>query len=332
MKEIKVVQYGIGPIGIKIIQNLSQRKNIKITGAIDIDSSKIGKDIGIISELEYETGVKISNDSKNILKNSSADVVVLTTSSSIEKIKPQLMEIISYGINIVSTCEELTFPWITNHELSKEIDEAAKANNVSVLSTGVNPGFLMDFLPSALTSMCNCVEKIEVDRIQNAEFRRIPFQNKIGAGLSLEEFKVKEKTGSLRHVGLTESIHFIASKLGWTLDKTEDIIEPVIAEEDFNKNQISIKKGNILGVRQTGKGFKNNNEVIILNFVASIGQPFPEDKITIKGIPDIEMRIKDGINGDIATCAITANAVQYIINAKPGLRTMADIEPISCLR
>lgn len=332
MKEIKVVQYGVGPIGIKIIQNLIERKNIKIAGAIDIDENKIGKDIGKICDLGFETGILISNNSENVLKNSSADVAVLTTASSLEKIKPQIMEIISHGINVVSTCEELTFPWITNPELSKEIDEAAKNYNVSVLSTGVNPGFVMDFLPSTLTSVCNCVKKIKVDRIQNAEFRRIPFQNKIGAGLSLEDFNKKVEDKSLRHVGLTESMHLIASKLGWNLDKTEDIIEPVIAEEDFNKNQISIGKGKILGVKQTGRGFMDNEEVITLNFIASIGQLFPEDKITIEGIPNIEMTIKNGINGDIATCAIAANAVQFICDAKPGLRTMADIEPISCLR
>lgn len=329
MKKINIVQYGIGPIGIKILQNLVKKNNINIVGAIDIDPNKVGKDIGQIADLGKDINVKISNDSVSILKNSSANVVLLTTFSSLEKIKPQLMEIISNGINVVSTCEELTFPWITNPAIAKEIDEAAKANNVAVLSTGVNPGFLMDFLPVILTSVCNDVKKIEVERIQNAEYRRIPFQKKIGAGLSLDDFNKKIDDGTLRHVGLIESIHLIASKLGWNLDKTEDIIEPVIANENFDKSRIFIEKGNALGVKQTGHGYKNNEEIISLNFIASIGQLQPRDRIVITGTPNIDMTVKDGINGDIATCAIAANAVKIIVKAKPGLRTMADIEPIS---
>lgn len=323
-KKINVLQYGIGPIGAKITNFILDRENINIVGAVDIDPKKIGRDLGEVAGLNKKLGVTVSGNIEEELSRPNIDVVVLTTASSLDKIKPQLSEIIAHRLNVVSTCEELTYPWKTDPSFSNEIDKAAKMNKVSVLSTGVNPGFLMDFLPSALTAVCKDVETVLVERIQNAQFRRIPFQRKIGAGLTPAEFQKKIEDGSLRHVGLTESMHMIAGKLGWELDKTEDIIEPVIAEEKTAAGEIVIEEGNALGVKQTGRGFSKGNEIITLNFIAAVGQSSPRDRIFIKGTPDIDMTIKDGVNGDIATCAITVNAIEAVMHAEPGLRTMID--------
>ena len=183
----------------------------------------------------------------------------------------------------------------------------------------------MDSLPLFLTSVCQSVESIFVTRYQNAAYRRIPFQKKIGAGLTLTEFENKKKEGTLRHVGLTESMQFIAAELGWELDKIEDSISPVIASEDINVNGSQVIKGFASGVCQIGKGYIDGEVKVILTFQAAIGEGESYDEIEIKGSPNIKSRIADGVNGDIATCAITINATKQILNAKPGLRTMADI-------
>jgi len=329
-KQIKVVQYGLGPIGLQITKYLLERKLFKIVGAIDIDAQKVDKDLGTVAGLNKKLGVKISSDADKVLKGSRADIVVLTTTSSLKKIKPQLMQIISHGKNIVSTCEELVYPWQTHSKIANEIDIAASQKSVSVLSTGVNPGFLMDFLPMAVTAVCKDVHSVTIERFQNAKYRRIPFQQKIGAGLTIAQFNKKKKEGTLRHVGLTESVHLIAARLGWELDKTQDIIGPVIAKKNISTGKIKITKGNALGVQQTGLGIKNGEEKIKLLFRAAIGEKSPRDRIVLDSVPPIDMTIKNGVNGDVATCAITMNAIPVVVNAKPGLRTMADIEPISC--
>ena len=329
-KKIRVIQYGLGPIGLKVTKYISERQSIEIVGAVDIDKEKVGKDLGVLAGLNKNLNVIISDDAKKVFQNTKADAVILTTTSSLEKIKPQVLEILSYGLNIISTCEELMYPWLTNSSIANEINETAVKNNASVLATGVNPGFLMDFLPMSLTALCKDVKKVTVERIQNAQYRRIPFQKKIGAGLTPNQFQKKKEEGTLRHVGLTESVNLIASRLGWKLDSTEDIIEPVIAENNITAGELKIEKGNALGVKQIGKGMKNGEEVISLIFVAAVGQPEPRDRVIIDGDPKIDTTIKDGINGDIATCAITVNSIPTVVNAKPGLRTMADIEPVSC--
>jgi 4-hydroxy-tetrahydrodipicolinate reductase len=254
---------------------------------------------------------------------------VLTTTSSLEKARPQILEILSYGLPIVSTCEELSYPWDTSPQLSREIDRAAKEHGVAVLGTGVNPGFLMDLLPIVLTGICQQVKAVTVERIQNAQFRRIPFQRKIGAGLTVEQFQQKVKEGTLRHVGLTESMEMIASRMGWKLDRSEDIIEPVIATRRVEAGELAIEPGMALGVSQMGHGYMQGKEVVTLIFRATIGEPEPRDRVRIEGVPVVESVVPGGINGDVATCAITVNAIPVVMRARPGLRTMADIEPIT---
>ncbi|MCX7615754.1 MAG: hypothetical protein N2Z65_08375, partial [Clostridiales bacterium] len=169
--------------------------------------------------------------------------------------------------------------------------------------------------------------QVTVERIQDATFRRIPFQKKIGAGLTVSEFHDKVKEGVLRHVGLTESMHMIASSMGWKLDSTEDAITPIIAEKQIKTGTMVIEPGKVLGVQQIGQGLMNGKEVVSLIFRASIGEQNVRDRIIIDGTPTIDSIVKDGINGDVGTCAILVNAIPAVVDAPPGLRTMVDVFP-----
>lgn len=324
-KPIRAILVGAGPLGINLYKQALQRNDILITHVVDIDPALEGRDMGDYAGID-KTNVFIQNSHKNI---EGAEVAILATVSDLAGIGPQLIALIETGFPVVTTCEEMFFPWGNSEEWCVKIDEAAKAKNVAVLGTGVNPGFLMDALPMMLTGVCNVVDRIEVRRYQDAQFRRIPFQKKIGAGLSVEEFEKKKNAGVLRHVGLTESMHFIAHQLNWHLDRTEDKIEPVIAEKNFESEALHIISGYISGIRQTGRGFVDGEEKIKLTFEASVGEPESYDEIEIFGTPHIRSRIMGGVHGDIATCSIILNACRSILRAAPGLRTMADIPMIT---
>lgn len=323
-----VCQIGLGPIGLKTTAILAERSNLKIKSAVDIDKSKRGKDLGTLAGLG-ELGVKITDSLEEALGRDKVDIVVLTTCSKVEQIYPQLQKIVPYGVNVVTTCEELSYSWVTKPDISSKVNELAKAHGVSILATGVNPGFLMDYLPLALSGVCKGVESVTVERIQDATPRRIPFQKKIGAGLTAAEFDEKVKAGIIKHVGLTESMHMIASKMGWVLDRTEEDISPIMADSDRTTPGVSVTKGNVAGVQQIGKGIVGGVERISMIFRASIGEKDPRDSVDIKGTPNVHSVIPGGINGDIATCAIIVNAIPVVVEARAGLRTMSDIETIA---
>jgi 4-hydroxy-tetrahydrodipicolinate reductase len=328
-KKIRIAQMGLGPIGNKVTQFLAEKANFEIAGAIDTDPAKAGQDIGVLAG-QPALGVKVTPDLKQVLGGGNVDVVLLTTTSGLAAAHEQLLQILPYRVSVVSSCEELSYPWLTNPALAASIDAAARQNQVAVLATGVNPGFLMDFLPVVISGVCREVRQVTVERIQDAAFRRLPFQQKIGAGLTVQAFHEKVKEGSLRHVGLTESMHMIASALGWKLDKTGEAISPIIAEREVRSAGMTVKPGYVLGVQQLGRGMVNGTEAISMVFRAAIGEPDARDRVVIEGTPKIDICIKGGVNGDVATCAILANSIVPVLHAAPGLRTMLDIAPPRC--
>jgi hypothetical protein len=325
---INTVHVGIGPLGQKVLRYAVERGCFNIVGAVDSDPEKAGKDLGQLCSIE-PLGITIRNNLADAIKGQSVDVALVTTVSSIVALESQVAEIANAKLNIVSTCEELFYPWKTNPEVAQRIDEICRSNDVACVGTGVNPGYLMDLLPTVLSGLCQNVRKVEVWRVQDSSVRRIPFQQKIGAGLTLEQFEAKRKASTLRHVGLPESVDFIAERLGFKLDKSTESLEPVIAESQIDTGYKPISKGMACGVQQVGRGFVGDREVITLNFRAAVGEPESYDQVHIDGEPEIKSRIAGGVNGDIATCAITLNAVRSILQAGPGLKTMAQIPPIA---
>ncbi len=323
---ITALQIGLGPLGQQIGMYISEKTNICTTAAVDINKQLEGTDFGKLLN-GSPSSVVIENSVEKALQKlkEKPDVAIITTVSSIKKLESQIEEVAKHGIPIVSTCEELSFPWEEHPESSKNIEAICKKYNVACLGTGVNPGFLMDYLPSVLSSVCKNIDSILVERIQDATPRRIPFQKKIGAGLDLEAFKAKEAEGTLRHVGLKESVYFLAKSLGFELDKVTEDLTPVIAESDLKTPSMEIQKGDARGVQQISHGYQNGGCKIEMHFKAAVGEPRSYDKITVKGIPSFTSEIDTGINGDIATCAITINAVKSILKATPGLHTMATI-------
>lgn len=328
-KPIRIVQIGLGPVGQMLTPYLAERTGLEIVGAVDIDPEKTGRDLGELCGGLQRLGVEITADLDAALK-AGADVAVITTVSELEALHPLLEQVLSRGVDVVSTCEELSYPWQTRPGLAQKIDDLARSHDVSALGTGVNPGFLMDFLPAAATAVCRRVERIRIERVQDASFRRLPFRQKIGAGLSAEEFEERAAGGKIRHVGLTESMQMVAARLGWRLDRTEDVVQPVVAQKQIEGDGWTVSAGRAAGVLQTGRGFVEGEEVLTLIFRAAVGEGQPHDSIHIQGIPEVNLTIPGGINGDVATCAIVANAVPAVLAAPPGLRTMADIPPVTC--
>ena len=210
LKKIKVVQYGLGPIGLGIVEVLLSRPWVQLVGAIDIDKTKVGKDVGQFLQNPRQIGVTISDQVRNVLRNVAPDIVTHATSSYMQTVLPQIIEIVEQNASVLSTAEELSYPFVKHPDLAKEIDERAKEKKVVVLGTGVNPGFLLDTLAVALSGVCQTVNSIRAERVVDASGRRLPLQKKIGAGLSQEEFERKVGEGTIKHVGLPESVGLIA--------------------------------------------------------------------------------------------------------------------------
>lgn len=325
--EIKIVFFGLGPMGARIASLILKKRGIRIVGAIDIAKELVGKNLGKILKSDKKLGVAVTDNPKELLSRVKPDIALITTKPHLNEIYPQLMTCVKAGVNVISTCEELCYPYAKNAKIAKEIDEAAKKHGVAVLGTGINPGYLMDTLPIALTAVCQRVESIRVTRMMDSSKRRIPYQKKIGTGLTPKQFRkmIAEKkiTG---HVGLYESIAMIAAALGWKLDYIKEFPpEPVIAMRKIVTSYTTIKAGYVAGLKSIAHGIKDQTLVIVLEFISHAEVKDEYDSILIRGVPDVSERIIGGVQGDLGTAAIIVNMIPHVLNSRPGLVAMKDL-------
>jgi len=322
----RILHVGVGPLGQRILAELRSRELGQIVAAVDSSPSISGRALADLvptadPRLRVLPGLAAFSDWDRV------DGAIVATASDLPSCADTFRTLLRQGKAVVSTCEELVYPWLRHVALAEELDDLAKRHGGRLLGTGVNPGFLMDMLPVTMTAVCREVRSIACYRVQDAAPRRVPFQKKIGAGLSPDTFWKRVHDGSLRHVGLGESLHFIAHCTGLKVERWEENIEPVLADRELVCALGEIARGAVSGVRQVARGYSDEREVLRLEFQAAIGQKDPHDRVVIHGDPDIDVQIPGGVHGDTATCAIILNALPRIMAAPPGLHTMATIPP-----
>jgi hypothetical protein len=323
-QRIRVIQYGLGPIGSAVARHVVERAGLDLVGGVDIDPAKVGQDVGQVIGLDRPLGFAVAEKLEMALATSEADVAIHTTSSYFDLFKPQIIELLEAGLDIVSTAEELSFPWLAHPEEAAEIDAVARQAGKTVLGTGVNPGFIMDVLPLGLTAICQRVDHVEVTRIINASTRRGPFQAKIGSGMTVHDFEARMAAGRMGHVGLPESIGMVFHTLGRELIRYESSVEPVVADRPIKTEYFEVQPGYVRGLRQVAHGYAPEGEFVHLTFVAALEAEAEGDTVKITGQPNLEVKLT-GTNGDIATVAIAVNGIRRAVEARPGLITMRDL-------
>ncbi len=324
-KKIRVIQYGVGPIGAAIVKLLRQKNAVQVIGAIDTDPAKSGRDLGeVVGATDAPWGVPVMADSAAML-GKSADLVVHSTSSSLPAVMDQLLECLAAESCIVSTCEELSYPFRKYPELSRKLDEEAKTWGVALVGTGVNPGFVMDKLAITLSSVSQRIEHAKSIRVVDAGKRRLPLQKKIGAGMSVEEFRGQVAAGVIKHHGLPESIAMVADALGFDVDEITETIDPFVASELVKTEFLEVAAGQAAGVHQIARGLVKGEEKIYMELQMYVGARDPHDTIELTGTPSLKLTIPGGTHGDLATAAVVVNSIPSILAAQAGLRTTRDL-------
>jgi 2,4-diaminopentanoate dehydrogenase len=329
MAKLKVISFGLGPIGSSIAKLAFARKNsLEVIGAVDANPAFEGKDLSEFTGDTAPTGVKIKKSAGKLYKE--ADVVLHATSSFLSAAEAQLMEFCENGVDVVSTCEELSYPWMAHKESATRLDRAAKDHGVTLLGTGVNPGFVLDVLAITLSGVCASVSEVNATRILDATKRRVPFQKKVGIGLSTAEFDDNVRTGKFGHIGLPESMAMVCDSLGSPLDKIDQKISAKLAESTVKTEHFgSVAPGKVIGLVQDGQGYSKGRIVANYHIEMYAGAPHPRDEIELVGNPTIKLQIPGGTPGDIATCAIIVNSIPRAVDAAPGLKTVRDLRPAS---
>lgn len=332
MENIKVLIWGFGAMGSGMAEMLLKKKGVEIVGVCDRNASRVGKDMYEVLQVERgdRRPVIITDNIEEIANEGSADVALLATDSFTRGTFDKIKLIVEKKINVISTAEEMAYPQAQEPELAKEMDKLAKENGVTILGTGINPGFVLDLLILALTGTCESVEHIKAARVNDLS----PFGHAVmeeqGVGLTVKDFEDGAANGKVAgHVGFPESIRMIADGIGWNVERIDQTREPIVSNVYRETKYARVEAGNVAGCRQCGYGYVDGEVKLDMEHPQQI---LPEmegvdtgDYIWIKGTPNINLQIKPEIPGGIGTIAMCVNMIPHVINSAAGLKTMLDL-------
>lgn len=297
---------------------------MKLVGAVDIDPAKAGRPL---SEFVPDAPARamVHDDPRPMLKRKAPDIALVTTGSRVREVEPLIHALARRGVAVVASCEELLYPWYADDALARSLDKTARKGGVAVLGAGVNPGFVLDAFAAVCTTPMESVRAIKAVRIVDAATRREPLQRKVGAGMSPAEFRALADENRIGHVGLVESVLLLADAMGWALDEVTENLAPKIATGAHRTKYLSVAKGQVAGILHEAKGRIDGRTVITLRLEMYVGAESPSDTITVTGKPGLRVVIEGGTPGDLATAAIMVNLIPRVLEAAPGLCTMAEI-------
>lgn len=327
MSAVSVVFVGLGSIGVEVGRALCRRDDCVVVGAFDVNPALLGRNLGAEFGLgDLDVAVVDSIDALP-----TADVAFVATTSFVEPSEPLITDLLSRGYNVVSVCEELGFPYHSHPEFSTRVDAVARACGRSVVGTGCNPGLLMDTLPLILSSLTQRVDTVRIERAtQMVHYGNI--LTKFGIGLTEQEFAQARVQGRvIGHIGFTESIAALASGLGWALDEIE-VEQPTpafLAASDRVGAHTTVAAGTIAAVRHAARGIREGESLIdaaiYFGFFVDGDPVTPGDRWLIQGEEQaLEFLAPRGLDSLLSTVAVASNSITAIVDAAPGLRTMAD--------
>ncbi len=322
---IKIILVGLGPIGIETCKLVLQKKSLNLLAVVDIDPKKFGNDLGKFIGAKKKLNVPVVNNLAEALSKYHPEVAILTSGSRLESVQVDIFTCIEYKVSIITSCEELLYPFITHRALAEEIDRKAKEKFVHILGTGVNPGFIMDIVPLFFTSVCSNVKVIKAERVVDLNKRRKPLQEKMGLGLTKSEFNQLVRKKKLGHVGLLESAQLIADGLRFNISSYKEKIVPIIANANFKTRYFQIPKGKVCGMNHTVYGFYGRQKLISLDLQMRVDLNKSFDKIIIDGTPKLNVTVENGVFGDTATVAMLVNSIPSLLHADFGILTMRNI-------
>jgi 4-hydroxy-tetrahydrodipicolinate reductase len=307
-----------------------KRRGLEVVAAVAKRPGKAGRDLGEVLGLDVETGVRVSLDPRKAFGEGAPNVVLHSTGSLVREVYPEILLLCEMGTHVVSVAEEMAFPWAQWPQEAEEMDKAALKAGVTLLGTGINPGFVLDALILCLTGATAEVTCVKARRVNDLSPFGPTVMRTQGVGTTPEEFEKGLEDGTIvGHIGFPESISLVAKALGWRLDRIIQERHPIISKSRRETPYVRVSPGMVAGCRHTARGIVGGKVVIEMEHPQQV-HPETEgtrtgDYIEIQGEPCINMAIQPEIPGGTGTIAVALNMVPVALEARPGLLTMADL-------
>ncbi len=334
-EKTRVVQYGTGKMSVYTMRYVYE-KGGEIVGAIDINPSVIGKDIGEIIGTENK-GIKVVSieDAESMIKQTKPDIVIVTTMSLIRDVEDALMLCARLGVNAITTCEEAFYPINSNPVITSRIDEMAKKTGCTITGSGYQDIYWGQLI-SSIAASTQTITKIKGSSSYNVEDYGIALAKAHGAGLTLEEFDKQVASVDMisqeERQAMIDKGEYLPSYMwnvnGWLCDKlgltvksqTQKTVPQTHKEDIYSSTlQMTVKAGDATGMSavvttQTEEGITIESECIGKVYSKD---DFDKNEWTVIGEPETTLIINRPSTVEL-TCATIVNRIPDVIKSKPG--------------
>jgi 4-hydroxy-tetrahydrodipicolinate reductase len=329
---IRVLVLGTGQMGSGIARLVLRKRGLALAGGFARRPERASMDLGRVIGLERNIGLPIGTNLDTVIRQCRPQVAIQATCSRVADAADEILTLVRQGVPVISIAEEMAYPAHRSPEFATRIHREAVAHGVAVLGTGINPGFVLDLLVITLTGVCADIRSITATRVNDLSPYGPSVLRSQGVGLTPEKFfRGLEEGTVVGHYGFGESIRMIAAALGWEIERVEERREPIVSRVRRETPIIEIEPGQVAGCLHTAVAYREGEPVIELIHPQQV-QPELEgvetgDSIEIRGTPNVRLAGSPEIPGGVATAALAVNMIPRLLNAAPGLHSMADLPP-----
>jgi hypothetical protein len=339
MRKYKVIIWGLGNVGRAAVRMCIEKESLELVGVLDVDPNKVGKDPGEIFNFG-KTGVLVSSDMDKTF-SIDADVILNYTPLTRDEqggFTPSAMGIVKalgYKKNVITTIP-IYYSQVTTPKLFTLIDDAAKANGVTYLPSGLLPGAYASYIPIVMSGIMGKVDKMVVESGEDDQHNFSSWVNVFGYGMDPTVFPNERlKLGIASYY--SSAVYEMGDVLGFKFTEFRTSHEVFTTPIDLHPMVGEVKAGTICGHRFVMTGVVDDEEKVTLRYIHKIcndkvTEPVISNKIHIEGCPNtLDIEIKGMMPLDesyVTSAAPTVNIIPAVVNAAPGFKHALELSVV----
>jgi 4-hydroxy-tetrahydrodipicolinate reductase len=314
-------------VGRNLVRLSRERPALRVVAAYSRNPALAGRDLGELGG-GSPTGARVVGRQEALA--TPADILLIATTSFLAEVEAEIHAGIEAGLNVVCTAEEMASAWETDAAAARRIHEHALERSVTVVGAGANPGYIYEVVGLALTGAVWRVDRITVRRVVDLSGFSATVRGRLGIGFEADAFEAKVRGGEVHgHIGFPHTIRTFARRFGLSIERIDETIEPILAEEVISAGSFEVPAGQSAGLLQRTTGIVDGEAWFTAEFLghvrlSSIGLS-PRDAYEIDGLPNIRGVVEPGFNPQWTTAGALANYLPLVLAAPPGLISVTDL-------
>jgi hypothetical protein len=300
MSKLKVVIIGAGNLGSIAVRCLQGRADVELVGVWS-RSRHVGLDAGLLDS-DQRVGVVVTDDADAILAlRPDCALMALNVRNPLEAQgvnEAWHIRLLENGINVVTASDgSLVFPSAHPDQTYVErLGAAGISGGATLYANGQEPGFV-DHMALLAATMSNTIRRITSYELFN--YASVQDRNEMSLNFGFDELPdyqaILERPGVQLYVW-GGPLKNVADKLGYEIERFEELYEKRVAERDIEVAFGTIAAGKVAAVRIRTSAFVAGREAIVVEHVNRMCGDIAPDWRQADGHGCMRSQYRDGMH------------------------------------